>query len=84
MIASYATVSRTVKHLEIEDNDDKITWKVGSFAMIRFLFYGVALVISALISKLNFFATAGGLVLPTAALQINAIVNGQRLGGNDA
>jgi len=84
IIVSYAAVSQTVKYLEVENDDDKISWKVGSFAMFRFLLYGAALVISALTSRLNFFATAGGLVLPTAALQINAILNGQKFGGNDA
>ncbi|MFP3953582.1 MAG: hypothetical protein ACLFVS_05615 [Candidatus Acetothermia bacterium] len=81
---SFILVARALKYLDHRGGVDKITWKVASSGLVRLLFYGISLAVSTLTDELNFFATAGGLVIPTLALQTSQALNVTKPGGNDA
>jgi len=50
----------------------KIARKVSLVALARFLIYGLALVFTTLTGWLNFFAAAGGVVIPGFVLRFRA------------
>lgn len=60
---------------------EKIARKVSLVALARFLIYGLALVFTALTGWLNFFAAAGGVVIPSFVLRFRVALNNSRSGG---
>lgn len=74
-------VSRTSDLVENSDKGDKISRQVSLLAIARYLLYGLALAATALTEWLNFFATAGGILLPLAILQITVAAKKTRFGG---
>lgn len=60
---------------------EKIARRVSLVALARFLIYGLALVFTALTGWLNFFAAAGGVVIPSFVLRFRVALNNSRSGG---
>ncbi|MBS3814501.1 MAG: hypothetical protein V5A79_04315 [Candidatus Bipolaricaulota bacterium] len=52
------------------DGGSKIAWRVSLLALVRFMVYGLALAFTFLTGWLNFYAAAGGLVLPTFTVRL--------------
>lgn len=53
----------------------KIARRVSLVALIRFLIYGLALVFTTLTGWLNFFAAAGGVIIPGFVLRFRVALN---------
>lgn len=81
LMINFLLVSRTGDLVENSDKDDKISRQVSLLAIARFLLYGLALAATALTEWLNFFATAGGILLPLALLQITVVAKKISFGG---
>jgi len=81
LIMKSLLVARTSELVERSDKNDKISRRVSLLAIARYLFYGLALAVTALTEWLSFFAASGGLVLPTVALQVKTAVKNTRSGG---
>lgn len=81
LIVNFLLVSRTSELVENGDRDDKISRRVSLLAIVRYLLYGLVLAAAAMTEWLNFFATAGGILLPLALLQITVAAKNARFGG---
>lgn len=81
---NFFLVKRTLEYVEGKDSGDKVTCKFSSAGLLRLGIYGASLAISTLVSELNFFTAAGGLLLPSLALQASQGLKGLTIGGNDA
>ncbi|MBS3787306.1 ATP synthase subunit I [Candidatus Bipolaricaulota bacterium] len=81
LIINFLLVYRTSELVENRDKDDKIGRRVSFLAIARYLFYALALAATALTELLNFFATAGGILLPLALLQLTVAAKETRFGG---
>ncbi|MBS3792409.1 ATP synthase subunit I [Candidatus Bipolaricaulota bacterium] len=81
LVVNFLLVYRTSDLVENRDKDDKISRQVSLLAIARFLLYGLALAATALTGWLNFFAAAGGILLPLALLQITVAAKKIRFGG---
>lgn len=62
----------------------KVTQKVSLVALARFLIYGLALAFTTLTGWLNFFAAAGGVVIPGFVLRFRVALNNSRSEVKDA
>ncbi len=78
---NYLLVTRTREILDDRAEDDKISWRVSFFALARIIIYGLALAVATLTNWLNFFAAAGGLILPLVALRFVMAFKNVRSGG---
>ncbi|MCF7889718.1 ATP synthase subunit I [Candidatus Bipolaricaulota bacterium] len=81
LIVNSLLVFQTSELVENGDRDDKISRRVSLLAIARYLIYGLALAATALTEWLNFFATAGGILLPLVCLQIKVGARKSRSGG---
>lgn len=57
---------------EQESESGRVARRVSLVALARFLIYGLALVLTTLTEWLNFFAAAGGVVIPSVVLRFKA------------
>ncbi len=81
LVIKFLLVSRTSNLVENSDKEDKISRRVSLLAFARYLFYGLAMASAVLTDWLNFFATAGGILLPMVLLQIKVGTKETRFGG---
>ncbi|MFP4135965.1 MAG: hypothetical protein ACLFN7_04415 [Candidatus Acetothermia bacterium] len=51
------------------DETEKIARRASSVALVRLIFYGLALVLATLTDWLSFFAAAGGVLVPGFTLR---------------
>ena len=63
------------------NGDDKISRRVSLLALARYLIYGLALAATAVTEWFSFFAVAGGILMPTAVLQLKVAAKNTRFGG---
>ncbi len=59
----------------------KIARRVSLVALARFLIYGLGLVFTTLTEWLNFFAAAGGVIIPGFVLRFREALKNSRSGG---
>ena len=63
-------VTRTAQIFHEREEGGGASWKVSFLALARFIVYGIALALTVTTAWLDFYATAGGLILPVLTLQL--------------
>jgi len=81
LLMNFLLVSRTSDLVETGEKGGNVGRRVSLLAIARYLVYGLALAATALTEWLNFFAAAGGVLLPLIILQLRAAAKNTRSGG---